>query len=316
MMGDVGTYGNYFVAAIFFVVGLHLLDVIPLPFSGPGQVGMKRRGAFAAFVLGLVFGIALGPCTFAYMAPMLAITFRLAATNIAYGVLLLLAYGLGHCSVIVLAGTFTSAVQRYLRWNERSRGAVYLRWACGVLVLAGGVYLIYVAPWPIMKYALAACALGAVGLCVALGCTRDPSPPDGTVPAVRTDAASAPAGQSVAGAEPSKVIAFYFHRTVRCQSCLAIEDISRQAIEAGFIDALGDGRLEWRPLNLDEAENAHFEKDFELTTQSLVLATIQGAKVIEWRNLKDVWKLLDNPVELERYVHDEVAKYLGVRAAK
>lgn len=146
MLGDVGPYGNWFVAAIFFVVGLHLLDVIPMPFSGPGQVDMKRRGALAAFVLGLVFGIALGPCTFAFMAPMLAITFRLAATNIAYGSLLLLAYGVGHCSLIVLAGTFTSSVQRYLRWNERSRGATYLRWACGVLVLLAGVYLIYVAP--------------------------------------------------------------------------------------------------------------------------------------------------------------------------
>lgn len=72
MMGDVGSYGNYFVAAIFFLVGLHLLDVIPMPWSGPGQVGMKRKGALAAFILGLVFGIALGPCTFAYMAPMLA----------------------------------------------------------------------------------------------------------------------------------------------------------------------------------------------------------------------------------------------------
>src|SRR4030067_997906 len=30
MMGDVGKYGNYFVALIFFVVGLHLLDVIPM----------------------------------------------------------------------------------------------------------------------------------------------------------------------------------------------------------------------------------------------------------------------------------------------
>jgi cytochrome c-type biogenesis protein len=80
------------------------------------------------------------------MAPVLAVTFRLAATNVVYGALLLLAYGVGHCSVIVLAGTFTSVVQRYLRWNERSRGAVYLRWACGVLVLAGGVYLIYAAP--------------------------------------------------------------------------------------------------------------------------------------------------------------------------
>jgi cytochrome c-type biogenesis protein len=36
MLGDVGRYGNYFVALIFFVVGLHLLSVIPMPFSGPG----------------------------------------------------------------------------------------------------------------------------------------------------------------------------------------------------------------------------------------------------------------------------------------
>jgi len=37
---------------------------------------MQRKGLLAAFLLGLVFGIALGPCTFAYMAPMLAVAFR------------------------------------------------------------------------------------------------------------------------------------------------------------------------------------------------------------------------------------------------
>ena len=107
---------------------------------------MKRKGFLAAFILGLVFGIALGPCTFAYMAPMLGVTFKLAASNMAYGLLLLLMYGIGHCSVIVLAGTFTEVVQRYLNWNERSRGAVILKKVCGVLVLIGGVYMIYTAP--------------------------------------------------------------------------------------------------------------------------------------------------------------------------
>jgi cytochrome c-type biogenesis protein len=145
MMGDVGRYGNYFVAAIFFVVGLHLLGVIGMPWSGPGQVGMKRKGLLAAFVLGLVFGIALGPCTFAYMAPMLGVTFKLASTNLAYGVLLLLVYGVGHCSVIIFAGTCTEAVQRYMNWNERSRGAIILKRICGILVLLAGLYLIYVA---------------------------------------------------------------------------------------------------------------------------------------------------------------------------
>jgi cytochrome c-type biogenesis protein len=146
MMGDVGKYGNYFVALIFFVVGLHLLDIIPMPFSGPGQIGMKRKGMLAAFILGLVFGIALGPCTFAYMAPMLGVTFKLASTNLFYGVLLLLVYGIGHCSVIVFAGTFTEVVQRYMNWNEKSKGAVIVKKICGVLVLLGGVYLIYTAP--------------------------------------------------------------------------------------------------------------------------------------------------------------------------
>ena len=137
MMGDVGRYGNYFVALIFFAMGLHLVGVIPLSFSDTGPVGMKRKGLLAAFVLGLAFGIALGPCTFAYMAPMLAVTFKLAATEFLYGALLLLAYGAGHCAVIVAAGTSTELVQRFLNWKwgiegyrhrqERLRRACYAR---------------------------------------------------------------------------------------------------------------------------------------------------------------------------------------------
>ena len=146
MMGDVGRWGNYVVAVIFFAVGLYLLDVIPMPWSGPGQVGTQRKGLGASFVLGLVFGVAVGPCTFAYMAPMLGVTFKLANTNAVYGASLLLAYGLGHCAVIVLAGTSTELVQRYLDWNEQSKGVKVLKYVCGALVLLGGVYLIYTAP--------------------------------------------------------------------------------------------------------------------------------------------------------------------------
>ncbi len=147
IMGDIGRYGNYFVALIFFVVGLHLLGVIPMPWSGPGQVGMKRRGMLAALILGLVFGVALGPCTFAYMAPIIGFTLKKASEGYAlYGALLLLVYGIGHCSVIVFAGTFTEVVQRYMNWNEKSKGSVILKKICGVLALLGGLWLIYTAP--------------------------------------------------------------------------------------------------------------------------------------------------------------------------
>ncbi|MFH1412196.1 MAG: cytochrome c biogenesis protein CcdA [Candidatus Omnitrophota bacterium] len=145
MAGDVGKWGNYTVAAIFFLVGLYLFEAIPLSFSGPGQAIIKKKGPFASFILGLIFGIALGPCTFAYMAPVIGVAFTSAKTNVLYAGFLLLAYAAGHCSVIVLAGTFTEVLQRYLNWTERSRGAVMIKKICGILVILGGVYLIVTA---------------------------------------------------------------------------------------------------------------------------------------------------------------------------
>lgn len=145
LIGDVGRFGSYFVALIFFIVGLHLLDIIPVPWSGPRQLWIKKNGTLAAFILGLVFGVALGPCTFAYLAPMLAVTFRLASLNPIFGLFLLLLYGIGHCSVIVAAGTFSEVVQHYLNWTDRSRGAIILKKACGFLVFLGGIYLILAA---------------------------------------------------------------------------------------------------------------------------------------------------------------------------
>lgn len=142
MMGDIGRCGNYFVAVVFFLVGMHLLGVIPAPWSTPGQVAFKNKGLVAAFLLGLVFGIALGPCTFAYMAPVLAVAFKVAKTAWFYAASLLLVYGVGHCAVIVVAGTSTELVQRYLNWNEHSRGVAIVKGICGVLVILGGIYLI------------------------------------------------------------------------------------------------------------------------------------------------------------------------------
>lgn len=146
MLGDVGRYVNYALALIFLLLGLHFLDVFPLPWTGGGPSAPKRKGLLGALFLGLLFGVGVGPCTFAYMAPVLGVTLKVSATDWFFGVLLLLLYGAGHCSVIVLAGTSAQLVQRYLNWREGSRGALLLRRACGVLVLLGGAYLVYAAP--------------------------------------------------------------------------------------------------------------------------------------------------------------------------
>ncbi|PKL35438.1 MAG: cytochrome C biogenesis protein [Spirochaetae bacterium HGW-Spirochaetae-1] len=146
MLGDLGKIGNYSVAVIFFIVGLHLLGVIPLPFlENAATPGVKKKGALAAFMLGLVFGIALGPCTFAYMAPMLGVAFSVASSNLVLAIMLVTAYALGHCSVIIFAGTFTEYLQKYLNWSENSKGTIIVKKICGSLVILGGIYLVYTA---------------------------------------------------------------------------------------------------------------------------------------------------------------------------
>jgi len=143
ILGDVGKLGNYVVAVVFLIFGLNLLGILPLNFPGLGLIKPQRKGYFSVLSLGLLFGLALGPCTFAFMAPMLGVVFNLTAKNLIYGLVLLSAFAIGHCAVIIAAGTSARLVQQITKWDERSKGITIIRKTCGILVLLGGIYLVY-----------------------------------------------------------------------------------------------------------------------------------------------------------------------------
>jgi len=145
MAGDVGPWVTYALAAVFFAVGLNLLGLLPMPGWSSLPSGARRKGPAGALVLGLVFGAALGPCSFAFMAPLLGLAFRAGADQAAYGLLLVALYGLGHSVAIVAAGASVQNVQRWLSWKAGARAAVLVRGVAGVAVIAGGVYFLYTA---------------------------------------------------------------------------------------------------------------------------------------------------------------------------
>ena len=144
LLGDIGQFGYYFAAAVMLYFGLNLLEVLPSPFKGDRSLSSKRSGLAGALILGLIFGIALGPCTFAFMAPILGVAFSTGSKYPAFAILLVAAFAVGHCGVIVAAGTFSSTIQRFLKWNDRSGIVTIMRRVCGVLVILGGLYILFI----------------------------------------------------------------------------------------------------------------------------------------------------------------------------
>jgi hypothetical protein len=124
-------------------------------------------------------------------------------------------------------------------------------------------------------------------------------------------AASAGEAANPKSSSSLKMIAYYFHVTVRCITCRTIESYSMEAIDRGFPEELKKKVIEWRPVNVQLVENRHFIQDYRLFTRSLVLVKVKDGKQVEWRNLEKVWDLVGNKEAFLRYVRANVTTYLG-----
>jgi hypothetical protein len=108
-----------------------------------------------------------------------------------------------------------------------------------------------------------------------------------------------------------KVIAYYFHTDKRCTTCRRIEEYSQEAIRDGFPDALQNGKLEIRLVNLDRPENRHFIREYKLTSASLVLVEKVNGKETKWTNLRLVWQLTGRKQAFLNYVRKELGQFLS-----
>jgi len=129
-------------------------------------------------------------------------------------------------------------------------------------------------------------------------------------------AADRPAQKTTAPATAAKgtneqVIAYYFHGTIRCETCLKIEKQEREAIERRFAVEVAEKRLVFQPVNYDQPENAHFLKDYKLPCPSLVIVRPKPGKDHKWKLLDKTWELVENPIKFNEYVEREVEKFLN-----
>jgi cytochrome c biogenesis protein CcdA len=140
LLGDVGSFWPYAVAGICLIMGLHLLGVFNFELPLPSRFKTQKRGMIGAFLLGLLFGVVSTPCA----TPILSVLLVYIASqgSYAYGAFLLFVYALGHCFLIIIAGTSMGMAKALLESHNLQKASLVLRKAAGVVIILVGLFFL------------------------------------------------------------------------------------------------------------------------------------------------------------------------------
>jgi cytochrome c biogenesis protein CcdA len=134
------SWWTYLAAAVCLLMGLHLIGVLNFRIPAPAGVQPKQKGFIGALLLGLLFGLVSLPCAGPVLLALLAVV---PLSGAAFGAVLLVAYSLGHCGLVLAGGTSMGLVQRLADSRGWNRSADVLRRIAGVLILLVGAFLLF-----------------------------------------------------------------------------------------------------------------------------------------------------------------------------
>lgn len=130
---------NFVIANICIAIGASMLGAFDLPQMALAKLKMEaKKGYGTAFFVGIASGLIVGPCT----APVLAaiLLFVASGQNVVYGFSLLLVFGYGVGSLLVVLGTFSGLIAALPKpgpWQDRVKKV--FGW---ILILTGEYFLI------------------------------------------------------------------------------------------------------------------------------------------------------------------------------
>jgi len=107
--------------------------------------------------------------------------------------------------------------------------------------------------------------------------------------------------------EEVKYSVYYFHPTARCESCLNIEDFTRELVETKFSEP---NKVIFIPLNIDEPQNAHFMSDFNLKFSSVVITRQIKGVTGNFKNLDSIWTYSYDKEGFFKYADSEIREFI------
>ena len=106
-----------------------------------------------------------------------------------------------------------------------------------------------------------------------------------------------------------RVVAMYFHRTQRCPTCRKMGGYSEEAVAANYPQQLEDGSVAFYSVNFEDPRNGALVKRYGISGPALVVAKVVNDRVVDSRNLKDIWAKSADKQAFLAYVHENVAAY-------
>lgn len=141
MFGTLG--GRWYLAAgtVALVMGGQLMGLYELRLPVRADYRPKQGGVWGSFLLGLFFGVVSSPCA----TPVLVVLLTVVATKgeVLYGVALLFTYAVGHCLLMLAAGTFTGFVESLVKAKGVVNFTAWTKRFGGFIVALVGIYLIW-----------------------------------------------------------------------------------------------------------------------------------------------------------------------------
>ncbi|HHW29521.1 MAG TPA: cytochrome c biogenesis protein CcdA [Syntrophomonadaceae bacterium] len=140
MMTGAGKWWYILLALIMAAAGLQLLGIVHFT-PQSCRMPARREGLVGAFLLGIIGGVLSSPCATPVLAAILA--FVAGEGNIYLGIGLLATYSIGHCLLLLIAGTSVGFVNNLAGSPRTEKWGRVLKGILGVLVIILAFYLFY-----------------------------------------------------------------------------------------------------------------------------------------------------------------------------
>lgn len=143
LLGTSSPIWHFILGVIMVLMALQIWDIFEIIPETNILNKNARRGFVGAFLTGILAGIFASPCSTPILVALLAIIAGNGA--LAWGILLMLCYALGHSVLVLIAGTSVGFVQKLKGSGSYQHFSTISKVVLGALILAVGLYMFWLA---------------------------------------------------------------------------------------------------------------------------------------------------------------------------